>query len=111
VSLDGLPAGHVRVLLDGLSVFEQHGLLLAGGTHSGPMRSCTARLRMLATIPEPLIVWAGHSPGQVEIGGRPRPPRWMPIVSINGNEPRDSHRAGRGWSTGWIGRHRRSATK
>ena len=31
VSLDGLPAGHVRVLLDGLSVFEQHGLLLAGG--------------------------------------------------------------------------------
>ena len=31
MSLDGLPAGHVRVLLDGLSVFEQHGLLLAGG--------------------------------------------------------------------------------
>jgi hypothetical protein len=31
VSLDGLPAGHLRVLLDGLSVFEQHGLLLAGG--------------------------------------------------------------------------------
>ena len=31
VSLNGLPAGHLRVLLDGLSVFEQHGLLLAGG--------------------------------------------------------------------------------
>jgi hypothetical protein len=31
VSLDGLPAGHLRVLLDGLSIFEQHGLLLAGG--------------------------------------------------------------------------------
>ena len=31
MSLDGLPAGHLRVLLDGLSVFEQHGLLLAGG--------------------------------------------------------------------------------
>ena len=31
MSLDGLPAGHVRVLLDGLSVFEQYGLLLAGG--------------------------------------------------------------------------------
>ena len=31
MSLDGLPASHVRVLLDGLSVFEQHGLLLAGG--------------------------------------------------------------------------------
>ncbi len=29
--LDGLPAGHLRVLLDGLSVFDQHGLLLAGG--------------------------------------------------------------------------------
>ncbi len=31
MSLDGLPPGHLRVLLDGLSVFEQHGLLLAGG--------------------------------------------------------------------------------
>ena len=31
MSLNGLPAGHLRVLLDGLSVFEQHGLLLAGG--------------------------------------------------------------------------------
>jgi hypothetical protein len=31
VSLDGLPADHVRVLLDGLAVFERHGLLLAGG--------------------------------------------------------------------------------
>jgi hypothetical protein len=31
VSLDGLPADHVRVLLDGLPVFERHGLLLAGG--------------------------------------------------------------------------------
>ncbi len=31
MSLDGLPAGHLRVLLDGLSVFERHGLLLAGG--------------------------------------------------------------------------------
>jgi hypothetical protein len=31
VSLDGPPADHVRVLLDGLPVFERHGLLLAGG--------------------------------------------------------------------------------
>ena len=31
MSLEGLPADHVRVLLDGLSVFEQYGLLLAGG--------------------------------------------------------------------------------
>jgi hypothetical protein len=31
VNLDGLPAGHLRVLLDGLSIFDQHGLLLAGG--------------------------------------------------------------------------------
>lgn len=31
MSLDSLPTGHLRVLLDGLSVFEQHGLLLAGG--------------------------------------------------------------------------------
>lgn len=31
MSLHGLPASHLRVLLDGLSVFEQHGLLLAGG--------------------------------------------------------------------------------
>ncbi len=31
VSLDGLPAAHVRVLLDGLPVFERYGLLLAGG--------------------------------------------------------------------------------
>ena len=31
VSLDGLPAYHVRVLLDGLPVFERPGLLLAGG--------------------------------------------------------------------------------
>ena len=31
VSLDGLPAAHLRVLLDGLPVFEPDGLLLAGG--------------------------------------------------------------------------------
>jgi hypothetical protein len=31
VSLDGLPAVHLRVLLDGLPVFERYGLLLAGG--------------------------------------------------------------------------------
>ncbi len=31
MSLDALPAGHLRVLLDGLDVFEEHGLLLAGG--------------------------------------------------------------------------------
>jgi hypothetical protein len=31
VSLDGLPPAHLRVLLDGLPVFEQYGLLLAGG--------------------------------------------------------------------------------
>jgi hypothetical protein len=30
VSLDGLPADHVRVLLDGLAVFERHGLLAGG---------------------------------------------------------------------------------
>jgi Nucleotidyl transferase AbiEii toxin, Type IV TA system len=31
VSLDELPAAHLRVLLDGLPVFERYGLLLAGG--------------------------------------------------------------------------------
>ena len=31
MSLDGLPPAHLRVLLDGLPVFEQYGLLLAGG--------------------------------------------------------------------------------
>jgi hypothetical protein len=31
VSLEGLPAAHLRVLLDGLAVFERYGLLLAGG--------------------------------------------------------------------------------
>jgi len=31
VSLEGLPAAHLRVLLDGLPVFERYGLLLAGG--------------------------------------------------------------------------------
>jgi hypothetical protein len=31
VSLDGLPSDHLRVLLDGLPVFERYGLLLAGG--------------------------------------------------------------------------------
>ena len=31
LSLDGLPAAHLRVLLDGLPVFERYGLLLAGG--------------------------------------------------------------------------------
>ena len=31
MSLDGLPAVHLRVLLDGLPVFERYGLLLAGG--------------------------------------------------------------------------------
>jgi hypothetical protein len=31
VSLDGLPAAHLQVLLDGLPVFERYGLLLAGG--------------------------------------------------------------------------------
>jgi hypothetical protein len=31
VSLDGLPPVHLRVLLDGLAVFERYGLLLAGG--------------------------------------------------------------------------------
>ncbi len=31
VSLDGLPAAHLRVLLDGLPVFERYGSLLAGG--------------------------------------------------------------------------------
>jgi hypothetical protein len=30
VSLEGLPAAHLRVLLDGLPVFERYGLLLAG---------------------------------------------------------------------------------
>jgi Nucleotidyl transferase AbiEii toxin, Type IV TA system len=32
VSLEGLPAEHVRVLLDGLPVFERHGLLAGGYT-------------------------------------------------------------------------------
>ena len=31
MSLEGLPAAHLRVLLDGLPVFERYGLLLAGG--------------------------------------------------------------------------------
>ena len=31
MSLKGLPAAHLRVLLDGLPVFERYGLLLAGG--------------------------------------------------------------------------------
>ncbi len=31
MSLDGLPAAHLRVLPDGLPVFERYGLLLAGG--------------------------------------------------------------------------------
>jgi nucleotidyltransferase AbiEii toxin of type IV toxin-antitoxin system len=31
VSLDGLPPAHLRVLLDGLPVFERYSLLLAGG--------------------------------------------------------------------------------
>ena len=31
MSLDGLPPAHLQVLLDGLPVFEQYGLLLAGG--------------------------------------------------------------------------------
>ena len=31
MSLDGLPPAHLRVLLDGLPVFERFGLLLAGG--------------------------------------------------------------------------------
>ena len=31
MSLDGLPRAHLRVLLDGLPVFERYGLLLAGG--------------------------------------------------------------------------------
>jgi hypothetical protein len=31
VSLDGLPAIHLKALLDGLPVFERYGLLLAGG--------------------------------------------------------------------------------
>jgi hypothetical protein len=31
VSLSGLPDSHLRVLLDGLSVFQEYGLLLAGG--------------------------------------------------------------------------------
>jgi hypothetical protein len=31
VSLGGLPPAHLRVLLDGLPVFERYGLLLAGG--------------------------------------------------------------------------------
>lgn len=31
MSLDGLPSDHLRVLLDGLPVFERHGLLLARG--------------------------------------------------------------------------------
>jgi Nucleotidyl transferase AbiEii toxin, Type IV TA system len=31
VSLEGLPPAHLQVLLDGLPVFEQYGLLLAGG--------------------------------------------------------------------------------
>jgi len=31
VNLDGLPPAHLRVLLDGLPVFERYGLLLAGG--------------------------------------------------------------------------------
>lgn len=29
--MDGLPAIHLKVLLDGLPVFERYGLLLAGG--------------------------------------------------------------------------------
>jgi hypothetical protein len=31
VNLDGVRADHVRVLLDGLPIFERHGLLPAGG--------------------------------------------------------------------------------
>ena len=31
MSLDGLPPAHLRVLLDGVPVFERYGLLLAGG--------------------------------------------------------------------------------
>jgi hypothetical protein len=35
VSLEGLPAAHLRALLDGLPVFERYGLLLAGDMPSG----------------------------------------------------------------------------
>ena len=31
MSLEGLPASHLRVLMDGLTIFEKNGLLLAGG--------------------------------------------------------------------------------
>jgi hypothetical protein len=46
VSLEGLPAAHLRVLLDGLPAFERYGLLLAGDMPSGLMRSCVARPRI-----------------------------------------------------------------
>ena len=39
MSLDRLPPAHLRVLLDGLPVFERYGLLLAGG-YAFRARSC-----------------------------------------------------------------------
>jgi hypothetical protein len=63
VSLDGLPAAHSRVLLNGLAVFDRYGLLLAGGysfrAHEIPHRP-SQDLDFATRDDTPLPEIAGH---------------------------------------------------
>ena len=50
MSLDGLPSDHLRVLLDGLPVFERHGLLLAVAGVACGLAAAFPLMRLLSPL-------------------------------------------------------------
>lgn len=75
VSLDGLPAAHLRVLLDGLPVFERYGLLLAGG-YAFRAHEILHRPSQDLDLPRGMTPRSRRSPGMSEVPSSLRDTAW-----------------------------------
>jgi hypothetical protein len=71
VSLDGLPPAHLRVLLDGLPVFERYGLQLAGGYAFILPLAMHTMLLAIHNLAAVLSRYAAVAPAAGSIAGRP----------------------------------------
>ena len=69
MSLDGLPPAHLRVLLDGLPVFERYGLLLAGGYAFRAHERTVRELMPVLSLCDQVDLWCyGRSAGLAVLG-------------------------------------------
>ncbi len=96
MSLDGLPPAHLRVLLDGLPVFEQYGLLLAGGyafrAHKilhRPSQDLDFATRDDTPLPEIAAKPAVPGPPETRCAGNPL--RGMPVAQHGQFAGLDAH--------------------